>query len=113
VLTVKSFLSANAIRATDSLDYSKIDWCSSNNSVPCALKTITVPVLIAAMQAHYFVTDSEYFLDIAKSTDKEFIAIEGAVHMFTPCTDCEGGPYNNSVKNLFDYVAKWINARFQ
>jgi pimeloyl-ACP methyl ester carboxylesterase len=113
VLTVKSFLSANAIRATDSLDYSKIDWCSSNNSVPCALKTITVPVLIAAMQGHYFVTDSEYFLDIAKSTDKEFIAIEGAVHMFTPCTDCEGGPYNNSVKNLFDYVAKWINARFQ
>src|SRR5438552_2773424 len=51
VLTVKSFLSANAIRATDSLDYSKIDWCSSNNSVPCALRTITVPVLIAAMQA--------------------------------------------------------------
>jgi hypothetical protein len=37
VLTVKSFLSANAIRATDSLDYSKIDWCTSNNSVPCAL----------------------------------------------------------------------------
>src|SRR5437870_6956143 len=33
VLTVKSFLSANAIRATDSLDYDKIDWCTSNNSV--------------------------------------------------------------------------------
>src|SRR2546422_786251 len=112
VLTLTSFLSANAIRATDSLDYSKIDWCSSNNSVPCALKTITVPLLIAAMQGHYFVTDSEYFLDIAKSNDKEFIAIEGATHGFTPCTNCEGGPYNNSMKNLFDYVAKWINARF-
>jgi pimeloyl-ACP methyl ester carboxylesterase len=113
VLTVKSFLSANAIRATDSLDYNMIDWCSSNNSVPCALKTITVPVLIAAMQGHYFVSDSEYFLDIAKSTDKEFIAIEGATHGFTPCGNCEGGPYTNSVKNLFDYVAKWINTRFQ
>ena len=113
VLTVKSFLSANAIRSTDSLDYSKIDWCTSNNSVPCALKTISVPVLIVAMQGHYFVTDSEYFLDIAKSSDKEFIAIEGATHGYTPCRDCEGGPYNNSVKNLFDYVAKWINARFQ
>jgi hypothetical protein len=112
VLTIKSFLSANAIRATDSLDYSKIDWCSSNNSVPCALRTITVPVLIVAMQGHYFVSDSEYFLDIAKSADKEFIAIAGATHGYTPCGNCEGGPYNNSVKNLFDYVAKWINARF-
>jgi pimeloyl-ACP methyl ester carboxylesterase len=112
VLTIKSFLSANAIRATDSLDYSKIDWCTSNNSVPCALKTITVPILIVAMQGHYFVTDSEYFLDIAKSADKEFIAIEGATHGYTPCRDCEGGPYTNSVKNLFDYVAKWIDTRF-
>ena len=112
VLTLTSFLSANAIRATDSLDYSKIDWCSTNISVPCALKTITVPVLIAAMQGHYFITDSEYFLDTAKSADKEFITIEGASHGLTPCRDCEGGPYNNSVKNLFDYVAKWINARF-
>jgi pimeloyl-ACP methyl ester carboxylesterase len=114
VLTVKSFLSANAIRATDSLDYNKIDWCSTNISVPCALKTaITVPTLVVAMQGHYFVSDSEYFLDIAKSTDKEFIAIEGATHGYTPCGNCEGGPYNNSVKNLFDYVAKWINVRFQ
>ena len=112
VLTVKSFLSANAIRSTDSLDYSKIDWCTSNNSVPCALRAITVPVLIVAMQGHYFVTDSEYFLDIAKSADKEFIAIEGATHGYTPCGNCKGGPYNNSVKNLFDYVAKWINTRF-
>jgi len=32
--------------------------------------------------------------------------------MFTPCKECEGGPYDNSVKNLFDYVAKWINTRF-
>jgi hypothetical protein len=112
ILTVKSFLSANAMRATDSLDYTRIDWCSSNNSVPCAVKVITVPLLIAAMQGHYFVTDSEYILDSARSTDKEFIAIEGATHGFTPCGNCAGGPYNNSVKNLFDYVAKWIDARF-
>ena len=112
VLTLTSFLSANAIRATDSLDYSKIDWCSSNNSVPCALRNITSPVLITAMGAHYFVSDSEYFLEQAKSTDKDFITIEGAVHGITPCTDCQGGPYNNSVKNFFDYVAKWTNQRF-
>jgi len=112
LLTVTSFLSANAIRATDSLDYSKIDWCSTNNSVPCALKSISVPILITAMGAHYFVSDSEYYFDVAKSTDKDFITIEGAVHGITPCNECAGGPYSNSVKNFFDYVAKWINARY-
>ncbi|MSO21339.1 MAG: hypothetical protein EXQ56_12955 [Acidobacteria bacterium] len=112
ILTVTSFLSANAIRSTDSLDYGKIDWCSTNNSVPCALRSISVPVLITAMGAHYFVSDSEYFLEQAKSADKDFITIEGAVHGITPCTDCAGGPYNNSVKNFFDYVAKWANQRF-
>ncbi len=113
VLTIKSFLSTNAIRSTDSLDYDKIDWCSTNISVPCALETaITVPVLIGAMQGHYFITDSEYFYDVAQSADKEFIAIEGATHGFSPCGNCDGGPYRNTVKNLFDYVAQWVDARF-
>jgi pimeloyl-ACP methyl ester carboxylesterase len=112
ILTLTSFLSANAIRATDSLDYSTIDWCSTNNSVPCALRSIHAPVLIAAMGAHYFVSDSEYFLEQAASADKDFVTIQGAVHGITPCTDCQGGPYNNSVKNFFDYVAKWTNQRF-
>ena len=103
---------SNAIRASDSLDYDKIDWCSTNNSVPCALKSITVPLLITAMGAHYFISDSEYYFDTAKSADKDFITIEGAVHGITPCKECAGGPYDNSVKNFFDYVAKWISKRF-
>ena len=41
-LTLTSFLSANAIRARDSI--SDIDWCSSNNSTPCALRKIHVPL---------------------------------------------------------------------
>jgi hypothetical protein len=112
MLTLTSFLSANAIRATDSLNYRQIEWCSTNNSVPCALQTITMPILIIAMGAHYFVSDSEYYFDVAKSTDKEFITIAGATHGITACRECEGGPYDNSVKNFFDYVARWINARF-
>ena len=62
VLTIKSFLSANAIRSTDSLDYSKIDWCSSNNSVPCALKTITIPLLVVSMQATISLPTANTFL---------------------------------------------------
>src|SRR5258705_514166 len=53
-LTVTAFLSANAIRATDSMDYKQIDWCSTNNSTPCALQNITGPLLVTSMCAHYF-----------------------------------------------------------
>jgi pimeloyl-ACP methyl ester carboxylesterase len=112
VYTLRSFLSAQAIRARNSMD--DIDYCSSNNSTVCAVQSISVPVLFAAMGAHYFIRDNERHYDMAASKDKDFIVIEGAVHGFTPCTACERTPgqYSNSVKNLFDYAAKWINARF-
>jgi pimeloyl-ACP methyl ester carboxylesterase len=112
VMTVHSFLSANAIRARDSLD--DVDWCSSNNSTTCAVKSISIPILITAMGAHYFVRDNEIHYEAAASADKEFIVVEGATHGGTPCTACEASPgqYANSQKNFFDYVARWINARF-
>jgi hypothetical protein len=112
VYTLRSFLSAQAIRAKNSMD--DIDYCSSNNSTVCAVQSISVPVLFAAMGAHYFIRDNERHFDMAKSADKDFVVIEGAVHGFNPCTACEKTPgqYSNSVKNLFDYVAAWINARY-
>ena len=111
-LTVKSFLSANAVRGTDSMD--GIDLCSSNNSPPCHLPTITVPTLVTAMGGHYFIRDNEIHYEAAASADKEFIVVEGATHGFAPCTACETTPgqYSNSQKNFFDYVARWIKARF-
>ena len=110
--TVRSFLSANAIRSKDSLD--DIDWCSSNNSTDCALPKITVPTLVTAMGAHYFIRDSEIHYDVSASRDKDFIVIEGATHGLGACAPCETTPgqYSNSQKNLFDYVAKWIAARY-
>ena len=112
LLTARSFLSANAIRARDAMD--DIDWCSSNNSTPCALRQITVPVLITAMGAHYFIRDNEIHFDVAASPDKDFVVIEGATHGIRPCTACERTPgqYGNSVRNFFDYVQRWINARY-
>jgi pimeloyl-ACP methyl ester carboxylesterase len=112
LLTVRSFLSANAVRAKDSMD--DIDWCSTNNSTPCAVKSITIPLLITAMGAHYFIRDNEIHFEMAASADKDFVTIEGATHGVSPCTACETTPgqYGNSVKNFFDYVAKWINARY-
>jgi pimeloyl-ACP methyl ester carboxylesterase len=112
IMTLRSFLSANAIRAKDSLD--QIDWCSSNNSTDCALPNITVPTLITAMGAHYFIRDSEIHYEKSAARDKDFITIEGATHGLSPCTACETTPrqYANSQKNFFDYVTMWITARF-
>jgi pimeloyl-ACP methyl ester carboxylesterase len=112
LLTLRSFLSANAIRAEDSMD--RIDWCSSNNSTDCALRSISAPVLITAMGGHYFIRDSEIHYEMAASKDKDFIVIEGATHGGTPCVACETSPgaYSNSMKNLFDYVSNWIKARY-
>jgi pimeloyl-ACP methyl ester carboxylesterase len=112
VLTVRSFLSTNAIRATNSQD--GIDTCSTNNSVPCAVESISVPVLFAAMGAYTFIRDNEVHYERAASKDKDFIVVEGATHGATPCAECEKRPgeFGNSVKNFFDYVARWMGERF-
>jgi pimeloyl-ACP methyl ester carboxylesterase len=112
-LTVTAFLSANAIRATDSMDYKQIDWCSTNNSTPCALQHITVPILITAMGAHYFHVDAEQFYEnYAASADKEFVIFAGMTHGIGPCNACPGGPYNNQVTNYWNYLFNWIKDRF-
>ena len=107
LLTVKSFLSTNAIFSTNSID--GIDYCSSNDSTPCNVQQVSVPVLFNAMGAYYFIRDNEIHYDLAKSQDKEFIVIAGLVHGITPCNECPGGPYNNSQKNFYDHVASWLN----
>ena len=91
-----------------------IDYCSTNNSTVCAVQSITAPVTFIAMGAHYFIRDNERHYDLSASKDKDFITIEGAVHGQTPCKPCEKTPgqYSNSVKNLYDYIAKWINDRY-
>ena len=112
ILSIRSFLSANAVRSTNSLD--AIDDCSSNNSTTCAVQSIAVPQLFTAMGAHYFVRDVERQYDLSKTKDKDFVVIEGATHFFTPCTACEKTPgqYSNTMKNLFDYVAAWLHAHY-
>jgi hypothetical protein len=111
-LTVRSFLGTRAIRAKHALD--DIDFCSNNNSTPCHLQKITVPILILGMGGHYFLRDNEIHYEVSASADKEYIVIEGASHGIRPCKVCETTPgqYSNTVKNTFDYVQKWIDARF-
>ena len=79
------------------MDFKQIDWCSSNNSTPCALQNITVPILITGMGAHYLFVDAEEFYEnYSISKDKEFVTFAGLVHGITPCDNCPGGPYKSS-----------------
>ena len=111
-LTVKSFLSVRAVRATESMD--AIDFCSSNNSTPCNLQQMTVPLLVTAMGGHYFIRDAEQYFDMTVSPDKDYYVIEGATHGGTPCTACQTTPnqYANATKNLFDLMRNWMNVRY-
>jgi hypothetical protein len=112
IFTINSFLSANAIRATDARN--GIDHCSTNNSTTCAVQSISIPLLVTSMGAYRFLRDDEEIFEKAASADKDYVAIEGALHGFTPCTACEQTPgqYSNTVRNLFDYIRNWTNARF-
>jgi hypothetical protein len=112
-LRITSFLTATAVRSTHSLD--GIDWCSANATTICAIREIHVPVLIAAMGAHYFIRDSEMLFENGAMADKDFIVIEGATHGGTGCTECSavtGVDYSNARKNIYDYVGAWANTRF-
>ena len=112
IFTVRSFLSSNAVRATDIVE--NVDDCSTNNSTLCAVPKIHVPILVMGMGGFHLVRDAEHIAEVSGSADKDMLIVEGAVHGFTPCTACEKTPgqYANATRNMFDYIAKWINARY-
>ena len=112
LLTVLSFLSANATRSSHALD--GIDWDSTNNSTMGAVRSISVPLLVTTMGAHYFIRDNELIYEAAASADKDFIMIEGATHVGAPAVACEAfpGQYGNANTNRHDYMQRWIESRF-
>lgn len=112
LLSIRSYLSTQAVRSTNSLD--GIDHCSSNNSTICALGGISKPVLVMGMSGYLFIRDSEEEFEAARSSDKDLVFVEGATHGFTPCTACDSNPdaFRNSVRNMFDYIARWTEQRF-
>lgn len=112
VISARTFLSREAVRATDSME--AIDFCTSNGSPPCAIRSITSPTLIMAMGGYKFIGDDERLFDASAASDKDFVVIEGALHSFQPCTECEDvpGQYANTRRNMVDYMAKWARDRF-
>ncbi len=74
-LTLKSFLGTRAIRAKHSMD--DIDYCSNNNSTPCHLQKITVPILILGMGGHYFLRDNEIHYNVSATPPRLTCRLEG------------------------------------
>jgi len=108
-LTVRTFLSLRAVRATNSFDDKDIS--SNNNSTDYQFQNIAVTLLVVSSGAHYFIPAGEKHYDAAKSQDKDFVVIEGAAHTGPPCTACESfpGQYANSLSNQMNYMRDWIN----
>jgi hypothetical protein len=86
---------------------------SNNNSTGYHLQHISVPLLLVASGAHYFIRDNETHYELSASADKDFVVTEGASHTGPPCVPCEQfpGQYANSATNQMNYMVNWINQR--
>ena len=107
--TVRHFLANSAIRTTPEYaitvdDIVGVDWASATTSTPANAAGITVPALVMPMTCHYLVVPNEIIFDHLSSKDKTFVAVEGAVHNFTPCRP----EYGDTVKRAFDFVDTWL-----
>ncbi len=120
-VSVQIWLGAHSVRTTKDYnqtpdDITGIVYDSSNTSTPTNVEGLSKPLLIVVMGAHYFMRPDEILLSHAtKTNDKQMVAVEGAVHGFTPCTPCavaQGLPanaYGDTVKRLFDFVDGWLS----
>jgi pimeloyl-ACP methyl ester carboxylesterase len=119
--TAKTFLSVAAIKApgyrltADSIE--GVDWASSNTATVSNVAGISAPMLIMSMTGHYWIVPAEmYYQAATKSKSKTLAYVYGALHGFSPCTECTSkplGPYGDTTGETFNYVAKWLETRFQ
>lgn len=117
-LTVRSFLSMYAI--TTNTDYAVtptgfqgIDFASNLSSPIGNVHGITVPSLFMGMTGSYEYVSAEAIYNNSMSKDKTLSFVEGASHMFKSDKQAEmynNADYGDTMKNLFDYVDKWISS---
>ena len=108
-LTVRQFLSSDAVRTTMDFnvtedDISGIEWKTSNTASPGQAEGVTMPALIEVNTCFQFVVPSEVTFNHLASKDKTFIGLEGADHGLGPCKP----EYGDTRKRLFDYIDGWL-----
>jgi hypothetical protein len=117
--TAKTFVSTSAIKApryrltADAIE--GVDWASSNTSTVVNVAGISAPMLMMSMTAHYWIVPSEmYFQAARRSHHKTLAYVEGATHVFGPCSICSANPneFGDTAAEVFDYVANWLNKTY-
>jgi cytidine deaminase len=88
-----------------------VDWRSSYTAPPGNVQGISVPLLTIGMTGHWEFLAAEQIHEKAGSADKTIAFVEGATHVFTPCTRCERAPgeFGDTLKTTYDYVDAWLD----
>lgn len=114
--TVRNYLQSYAVRTDADFGYDAdsvhgVEWTSSYASPPGNVQGIAVPLLVLGMTGHWEYLAAETIYGLAKSRDKSLAFVEGATHLYTPCTACarHPGEYGDTVKTTYDYIDGWLS----
>ncbi len=119
-MTVRGFLSSYAMTVDENYEvlpdgFQGIHFESNLTSPIGNITGIHIPSLFMGMTGSYEYLTSEAIYNNSPSTDKTLVFVEGAGHMFTPDKQAEAynqADYGDTVKNMFDYVDRWLEERF-
>ncbi|SEK02710.1 hypothetical protein SAMN05518849_12923 [Sphingobium sp. AP50] len=113
--TVRNYLNTYAIRTGRDFGYDVsgvhgVEWTSTYASPPGNVQGIGAPLLVMGMTGHWEYLAAEEIYRRAASADKSIAFVEGATHMYTPCTKCEPVPvaYGDTLKTTYDHIDGWL-----
>lgn len=117
-LTIRSFLSMYSIMTNKNYEvtptgFRGIDFTSNLSSPIGNVCGITVPSLFMGMTGSYEYVSAEAIYNNSPAKDKSLAFVEGASHMFNADRQAEKynhAYYGDTMKNLFDYVDKWLSS---
>ena len=114
--TVQGYLSTYAIRTTPDYAYGAegvegIDWDSTYAATPANVAHISVPLLAMGMTGGWEFLAAELIHERAASSDKTLAFVEGADHLYRPCTQCvaPADEYGDTVRLTYDYIDAWLS----
>ena len=119
-MTVRGFLSSYAMTVDEDYEvlpdgFRGIHFNSNLTSPIGNIEGIHIPSLFMGMTGSYEYLTSEVLFENSPATDKTLLFVEGAGHMFTADKQAEAynhADYGDTVKNMFDYVDRWLEQRF-
>jgi pimeloyl-ACP methyl ester carboxylesterase len=108
--SIRSYLGSFGTRTTKEFaitddDIVGVDWHSNVDSPVAALEGIRVPVMIEVNTCYRFIVSSEIAYDHTASKDKTLVALDGALHGFTPCK----AEYGDTQTRVFNYIDSWLS----